>query len=575
LTPPNGAIAAAEAEARASDKVKAGRTKPDKAKPAATPAPPPARVRRRRKFLLSPLTRRILTVNMIALGVLFGGFLYLGEYRDSLIETELDALAVQGQIFAGALGEGAIGTRRDGTQVLLAEVARPLLRRLVKPTRTRARLFSATGDLVVDSRYLFGPGGGIQIEELGQGDPRRDLGHHLLDLYTRFVSQFPAPVAREPYLEIADQRAEHYPEAMRALAGDPTRAARTAVDGHTVLIATEPVQQFKQVLGAVMVTADGSDIEQSVYDVQVGILKVFAIALGVTIFLSFYLAGTIVRPIRRLAAAADRVTGGHGQMPNIPNFTWRQDEIGDLSEALREMTDALWKRMEAIETFAADVAHEIKNPLTSLRSAVETVGIVQDPAQRAKLLSIIQDDVKRMDRLISDISSASRLDAELARAQMTPVDVGSLLGTLIQVHEATGRADAPRLTLDLAKGASLTVNGLEGWLGQVFQNLITNAFSFSPPRSNVRMSARRDGVTVVVEVEDEGPGIPEENLDSIFERFYTQRPEGEAFGTHSGLGLSISRQIVEAHRGTITASNRPGKDGKSGGACFTVRLPAL
>jgi two-component system sensor histidine kinase ChvG len=230
--------------------------------------------------------------------------------------------------------------------------------------------------------------------------------------------------------------------------------------------------------------------------------------------------------------------------------------------------------MEAIETFAADVAHEIKNPLTSLRSAVETAAIVKDPAQREKLLSIIQDDVKRMDRLISDISSASRLDAELARAQMAPVDAGKLLAALVQIHEATGRADAPKLSLTVAGGAPLMVNGLEVRLGQVFQNLIANAFSFSPPNSVVRLSARRDGATIVIDVEDEGPGIPEENLDNIFERFYTQRPESEAFGTHSGLGLSISRQIVEAHRGTIVASNRPGPAGKSGGACFTVRLPA-
>lgn len=573
MTPTNGAIATAAAEeARPIEGAKRvdGTKRVGGMRPVAAP-----KLRRRRRFLVSPLTRRILTVNMIALGVLFGGFLYLGEYRDGLIETELDALAVQGQIFAGALGEGAIGTRRDGTQVLLPEVARPLLRRLVRPTRSRARLFSSTGDLVVDSRYLFGPGGGIQIEMLSHEDARRDLGQHLLDLYTRFVSQFPAPVAREPYLEIADQRADHYPEVMRALAGEPTRAVRSAVNGRTVLIATEPVQQFKQVLGTVMVTADGSDIERSVSEVQVGILKVFAIAFGVTTFLSFYLAGTIVRPIRRLAAAADRVTGVQGQTPNIPNFTWRQDEIGDLSESLREMTDALWKRMEAIESFAADVAHEIKNPLTSLRSAVETVAIVNDPDQRQKLMAIIKDDVKRLDRLISEISSASRLDAELARAQMEPLDVGKVLDALVQVHEATARAGSPRLALEIAGGASLMVNGLEARLGQVFQNLISNAFSFSPPGGEVRMSARRDGAMIVVKVEDEGPGIPEENLDTIFERFYTQRPEGEAFGTHSGLGLSISRQIVDAHRGTIVASNRPGPGGRSAGACFTVRLPAL
>jgi two-component system sensor histidine kinase ChvG len=237
------------------------------------------------------------------------------------------------------------------------------------------------------------------------------------------------------------------------------------------------------------------------------------------------------------------------------------------------MTDALWKRMEAIETFAADVAHEIKNPLTSLRSAVETAAVVKDPVQQQKLMAIIQDDVKRLDRLISDISSASRLDAELARAQMAPLDLSRILSALAQVHEATVRSGQPRLTFKSASGDPLTVNGLEGRLVQVFQNLISNAFSFSPPGGEVRLAAQRNGRLIEVTVEDDGPGIPEENLDSIFERFYTQRPEGEAFGTHSGLGLSISRQIVEAHRGTITASNRPGTFGKPAGARFTVRLP--
>jgi len=239
--------------------------------------------------------------------------------------------------------------------------------------------------------------------------------------------------------------------------------------------------------------------------------------------------------------------------------------------------------MDAIERFAADVAHEIKNPLTSLRSAVETVSRIQDPARRDKLMAIIADDVQRLDRLISDISNASRLDAELSRAALEPVDIGAMLRTLADIHRTTAEDDeedgdgaeaAPQVVIEPPRGGSLTVKGLEGRLTQVFQNLIANALSFSPPGGQVRLTARRtpDGA-VEVTVSDDGPGIPEGKEEAIFERFYTERPAGEKFGTHSGLGLSISKQIVEAHGGTIRADNRLGAGGETVGAVFTVRLP--
>jgi two-component system sensor histidine kinase ChvG len=233
------------------------------------------------------------------------------------------------------------------------------------------------------------------------------------------------------------------------------------------------------------------------------------------------------------------------------------------------MTDALWTRMDAIERFAADVAHEIKNPLSSLRSAVETVARVKDPDQQRRLMAIIQDDVARLDRLITDISGASRLDAELSREETVPVQIDRLLSTLVDIHNETGGKDDPRLILDLAPGAKLRVRGLEERMGQVFRNLIVNAVSFSPPGGIIRVSATREGGVVVVEVEDTGPGIPENRYEEIFDRFYSERPSGEKFGTHSGLGLSISRQIVNAHGGTIRAENRA-----EGGARFIVRLPA-
>jgi two-component system sensor histidine kinase ChvG len=308
--------------------------------------------------------------------------------------------------------------------------------------------------------------------------------------------------------------------------------------------------------------------------VRLELLRIFGVALLVTVLMSFYLAGTIVRPIRRLAAAAERARGRRARV-EIPDFTRRGDEIGDLSGSLREMTDALWQRMSAIERFAADVAHEIKNPLSSLKSAVETAVRIEDPTNQRRLMAIILDDVERLDRLITDISDASRLDAELSRLELAPVDIAAMLRALVDVHDATHAEDGPRLVLDLPERARpLVVPGIETRLSQVFRNVIANAVSFSPPRREIRLTARLDGRAVLVTVEDEGPGIPDDKLTAIFDRFYTERPAGEKFGTHSGLGLAISKQIVEAHRGMIWAENRKDGAGVVIGASFSIRLPA-
>jgi two-component system sensor histidine kinase ChvG len=358
---------------------------------------------------------------------------------------------------------------------------------------------------------------------------------------------------------------------MAALVGESPGRARVDRQGGLVLSVAVPVQRYRQVLGALMLSKGGSDIESAVADRRADILVIFAVALAVTILLSFYLAGTIARPIRRLAEAADRVRRAKGWQARIPNFTRRGDEIGDLSGALIEMTEALWRRLDAIERFAADVAHEIKNPLTSVRSAVETVARIDDPVQQKKLMAIILDDVQRLDRLISDISDASRLDTELARANTEPVDIARLLAALAEVYGTAD--DHPDFDVDVPEDGDIIVPGIEARLGQVFRNLIANAVSFSPPDGRIRLGAWKDKGRAVVTVEDQGSGIPENKLNSIFDRFYTERPKGEKFGTHSGLGLSISRQIVEAHGGEITAENRRDHSGRICGARFVVRLP--
>ncbi len=521
---------------------------------------------------LSPLTWRVLTVNILALGVLVAGLLYLGQYEQGLIDAEVESLNTQAEIFAGALGQGAVGAGEDGAQAILTPVARPMLRRLVEPTRARARLFGAEGGLIVDSRTLAGPGFGVEEELLPPPDEEGFIGALSLDIYEQILRLTSSRKRPHTYVERAVERANDYPEVVAALNGETRVNILYDQANRMVLIVAAPVQRFKKVLGALMLTVSGNEIEAAVRDVRFGILKVFGIALCVTVILSFYLAGAIARPVRRLAEAARGVRGGRSEISQIPDFTSRRDEIGDLSGALRDMAADLWTRMGAVERFAADVAHEIKNPLTSLRSAVETASRVKNPHQQRELMAIVQQDVMRLDRLISDISSASRLDTELARTTMEEIDIGQLLRTLVEVHGSTDPGQHQPLDLEM-KIDSPIVNGIETRLVQVFQNVLSNAFSFSPEGAPIRIRVARENGLYAVTVDDAGPGIPEENLDSVFQRFYSQRPDGEDFGNHSGLGLNISRQIVDAHGGTISATNRYREDGGIDGARFIVRLP--
>jgi len=548
-----------------------------------TPVPPGAssgpnaelRPRVARRWSVSPLTRRILAVNVLALALLAGGFLYLGKYQASLIGQQIESLRTQGEVFAAALGEGAVLDSVDEGEILLPDLARQMMRRLVEPTRTRARLFDVRGDIIADSRVLRGPGDTVQVHAL-ETPEREGLVLRTADrIYDWIFHILPRHVSYPVYRESASPHAEDYSEVVRALRGETGSAIRSEPQsGGLVFSVAIPIQRYKQVLGVVLLSTGSGEIEEELRTVRLELLRIFGVALLVTVLLSFYLAGTIARPIRRLAAAAERARGRRAKV-EIPDFTRRGDEIGDLSRSLREMTDALWQRMSAIESFAADVAHEIKNPLSSLRSAVETAARIEDPTNQRRLMAIILSDVQRLDRLITDISDASRLDAELGRLEMEPVDLTAMLSMLTDVHEATRGEDAPRLVLAIGKNdRGLVVQGIETRLSQVFLNIIGNAVSFSPPRGEIRLTARHNGRTVIVTVEDEGPGIPDEKLTAIFDRFYTERPSGEQFGTHSGLGLSISKQIVEAHRGMIWAENRKGADGATAGARFSVRLPA-
>lgn len=521
----------------------------------------------------SPLTRRILYVNALALCLLAVGLLFLDEYRDSLIAAETEALRVQGELFGAALGEGAVTTDAAAVQEFRSDVVSGMVRRLVETTKTRARLFATTGQLIADSQDLLRSGRLVVIEELPPPERESVLEITLRFFYDLIAFLVPEEKQLPVFIDRSDVTMRDFAEAEQALTGVPAAALRQTPEGKLVISVGIPVQRYKKVLGVLVLTKDGSEIEQNLFEVRTTILQVFAGAFGITVLLSIYLASTIARPIKRLSSVAEAVRRQQGGRMEIPDLTGRGDEIGDLSGALKEMTEALWSRMDAIERFAADVAHEIKNPLTSLRSAVETASRVNDPEQQKRLMSIIMADVKRLDRLISDISDASRLDAELSRSETEPVDIGRMLETLVDVHQSSRSEDGVRMVLDLGH-ENLVVPGMESRLVQVLQNLIGNAVSFSPPGGKIWLSASMDKRAVTITVEDEGPGIPENKLGAIFDRFYSDRPDGEDFGSHSGLGLSISRQIVDAHGGRIHAENRHDEAGKTIGARFVVSLPA-
>jgi len=407
------------------------------------------------------------------------------------------------------------------------------------------------------------------------------LLRELESAYKDFIELFRA----EPplYIEVPAAGISRDREVREAARGKISHAVRVNSLGELIVSVAMPVRRFKAVLGVLVLSTQGEDINAVVQNERIVILQVFIIATLVSVALSVLLANTIARPIRRLAIAADP-EGTSGARPlnpdriEIPDMTNRTDEIGDLSAALIRMTEALYRRIEAIEAFAADVAHEIKNPLTSLRSAVETMEFAHTPEQKKQLLDVVQKDVQRLDRLVTDISNASRLDAELVRERMLAFDLGAVISALAEIIHAEGAARDVAVVADLPERA-LIARGLEVRLAQVVTNLLENALSFAPDGTTLTIAATRLPQGMIrIAVEDQGPGIPDDNLDSIFERFYSERPSAEIFGNHSGLGLSISKQIVEAHGGRIWVENIRPEDARADtpteGARFVLELPA-
>jgi two-component system sensor histidine kinase ChvG len=531
---------------------------------------------------VSPLLRRILLVNALPLALLLAALLYLDQYQNGLLQAEVTTLREQARIFAGALGEAAVREDDPGGARLVPEQARPLLRRLTEPTpNAQAKLYAPDGQVIADSRVREGTGGAVVTEPLPPALDRGPLLGVIGKIYDRVLSLLPH-AATQPWLDTGPTAAgpDWQPdvrEEIRLTGASQGRETppyiRRTEDNRLLVTVAEPVQRNRATIGIVLLTREAREVDDSLLTVRLSILALFSLALVLTVMLSWYLSLTIARPILRLARAAERMREGRGRAGAVPEGVLaRRDEIGELAHALRESASALWARMDAIEQFAADVAHEIKNPLSSIRSAIETLRRIEDPDKQRRLLAIIAEDVGRLDRLISDISDASRIDAELSRVATEPVDVTPILSTLAEIDDATRVDDDPRLVLAPAEGPTV-VQAVEGRLVQVLRNLIGNAHSFSPPGGRIGLSARETGAMVEISVEDDGPGIPEARLENIFDRFYSERPQGERFGQHSGLGLSISRQIVEALKGRISAENRRDATGRVVGARFVVRLP--
>ena len=555
--------------------------------------------------IFSSLTRRIVFLNLVALIVLVSGILYLNQFRAGLIDARVESLLTQGEIIASAIASSAtvetnsitldperllelqagdtLAPSSDTAESLEfpinPERVAPLLRRLISPTRTRARLYDRDANLILDSRHLYSRGQILRYDLPPVADEQPTFLESAVDYVQALFQRSDLPV----YRETPGGSGTAYPEVMNALTGGPASVVRATEGGELIVSVAVPIQRFRAVLGVLLLSTQGGDIDKIVQAERMAIVRVFAVAAVVVIVLSTLLASTIATPLRRLSAAAIRVRRGVNERTAIPDFGDRADEVGNLATALRGMTNALYARMDAIESFAADVSHELKNPLTSLRSAVETLPLARNEASRERLLEIIQHDVRRLDRLITDISDASRLDAELARQIAAKVDLAGLLRSVVDGahgHRRDGRnvaiTFAPQPLPASVKGG-YNVTGHDLRLSQVFTNLIENARSFVPPENGrIKVSLRRRGQRVVATVEDNGPGIQAEFIDRIFERFYTDRPSGEAFGQNSGLGLSISRQIVEAHGGTIRAENiaDPAAPNGIAGARFIVSLPA-
>lgn len=503
---------------------------------------------------------RILLVNLVALVGFAIGVFYLDSFRERLLATRQAEMIGQASIVAQFLAG------QPGTPEPHARIAR-----LSLPRGTRVRLYRPDGRLVADN--WSDPGMPRFVLEDPTTEGFRRASARVLD---RFVEVASLGTRIPAWEEPESDRLESWPDALAAVrTGRPSASVGRAANGAVVLLAAVPFPAGPAAVdrGAILLMSDAGDLVEAVRHEREQTFKLFLALLAASLLLSLYLARTIVRPLGELALAASRVRRGRDRDVEIPRYPERRDEVGRLARSLADMTASLRQRIDATEAFAADVAHELKNPLASLRSAVEALGAVHRPEDRARLFELIAADVQRIDRLISDISEGARLEAELSRLPLEPVDLGAFVRGMARALPLVAPwSDRLRLEVTAPADGVAVAMAERSRLERVVGNLLANAASFSPDGGTVRLTVSADAVGVELRVEDEGPGVPPELADAIFARFYSERPEAESYGRHSGLGLSIVRAVVDAFEGEVFVTGRP--DGASG-ACFVVRLPRL
>ncbi|NOT41057.1 MAG: HAMP domain-containing protein [Alphaproteobacteria bacterium] len=525
---------------------------------------------------LSALTVQVLLFNIGALVLFVVGVYWVQAVRVSLAEERVKSLMAQAEIVSAALAryaaKGDVPEDEDAATDIDANKAADVLKLLVGPTGMRARVFSRAGEPLQDTRFIL-TRNQVTVTQLpppGQIDVLAEIERGVKqNVYAlRPGKDLPPVVNDDP-----QQSGRNYEEVRKVLEkGEPGSAERINAEGNLIVSVAVPIRRLQFIMGVLMLSTEAGDIDDALRQEWLQLLLAAVIAFLILAAASGFLLYHVTGPVRALSDGADAVRRGERQLSVIPNLASRADEIGDLSVSLRSMTSALYARMDAIEQFAADVAHEIKNPLTSVGSAIETLQRTSDEEKRRKLMSVVRDDVRRLDKLITDIADASRLDAELSRERAADVDIAGLIGAMTQMFDDPDKPDLPKFKLDLPVD-TFVVRGLDGPLAQVFRNVIENAVSFSPKNGEIRIAATPVDGRAIITIDDQGPGIPEENLETVFRRFYTERPPSHGFGKNSGLGLSISRQIVEVHGGRIFAVNIRDDAGKVTGARFTIELP--
>ncbi len=497
------------------------------------------------------LTARILVVNILPLALLSGGLFYLDTYRTQLIDERFKLARIEAQITAEALA----GVTRERQEALLVQIGRE--------QGMRMRMFDSEGLLWADSFALAEPA--FELNDIDDDDLSQQWARWLDHTVDAIVSAELVP----RYIEPDAQTADAFPELVAAREQGVSQVRLYDwLDGTPVITAAAPVG----LNGATLLTVRNAvDITERVRAARSALVIAVLLVLGASALLSLYLARTIVSPLQLLARAAQRVRQGRERDVEVPRLPERSDEIGQLARSVSDMTSALRQRIDAVDSFAADVAHEIKNPLASLRSAVESLPKVKDPDLRHELEQIITHDVRRIDRLVSEISDASRIDAEMSRAKLEHINLSDLIYAIIGSRENRSENHDHRIEFNVY-GYPAQVLGVGARLERVVENLFDNAVSFSPPEAGIEVTIDNDGECVTLLVCDSGPGIPEDAREKVFDRFHSIRPDAEDFGNHSGLGLAIARAIVEAHDGSLTAESR--SDGKSG-ACLRMRLPTI